>query len=71
MLDDLLARDVDMVVLHSGSEPRIEGDVITAMRGHPVEQALASDARMRALFEVVAVVPYAAGYHYIVLRRRR
>jgi hypothetical protein len=70
-VDELLARDVDTIVLHSGTEPRIEGGVITAMRGHPIEQRLASDPRTRALFEVVGVVRYASGYHYVVLRRRR
>jgi hypothetical protein len=70
-VDELIARDVDTIVLHSGIEPRVADGVITAMRGHPVEQALASDARTRELFEVVGVVPYASGYHYVVLRRRR
>jgi hypothetical protein len=69
-VDELLARNVDTLVLHSGSEPRIERGVITAMRGHPVEQQIVFDPRTRALFQVVAVVPYARGYHYVVLRRR-
>lgn len=70
-VDDLLARDVDTLVLHSGSPPRIEGAVVMSMRGHPVEQALASDARVRRLFAVVGVVRWAPGYHYVVLRRTR
>lgn len=70
-LDDLLARDVDTVVLHSGTPPRVTNGVIVGMRGHPVEQALASDPRMRELYVVVGVVRWAPGYHYVILRRRR
>jgi hypothetical protein len=69
-LDDLLAREVDTIVLHSGVEPQVSDGSITAMRGHPVEQALASDPRVRELFEVIGVLRYASGYYYVVLRRR-
>jgi len=69
-LDDLLARDVDTLVLHSGIEPRVEAGRLRALRAHPVEQALAADPRTAELFEVTAVVRYAARYWYVVLRRR-
>lgn len=70
-IDDLLARDVDTLVLHSAREPRVEDGVLTALRAHPVEQALAASPRLSEQFTVVAVVPYARNYHYVVLRRRR
>jgi hypothetical protein len=69
-LDELLARDVDTIVLHSSLAPRVTNGVVVAMRGHPVEQALASDARLRELYVVIGVVQWAPGYHYVVLRRR-
>ncbi len=68
-LDDLLARDVDTLVLHSSVEPRVIDGAIHALRGHPVERALASDPRLSELFTVTTVVRYARGYDYVVLRR--
>lgn len=69
-LDDLLARDVDTLVLHSGIEPRVEAGRLRALRAHPVEQRLASDPRTAELFEVTDVVRYADRYWYVLLRRR-
>ncbi len=69
-IDELLARDVDTLVLHSSTPPRVTNGVIVSMRGHPVEQSLASDARLRELYVVTGVVQWAPGYHYVVLRRR-
>lgn len=69
-LDDLLARDVDTLVVHSLVEPRIEAGRVVFMQAHPVERRLLEDPRSADLFEVSAVVRYAERYWYVVLRRR-
>jgi hypothetical protein len=70
-LDDLLARDVDTIVIHSGVEPRVDDDgVVRHLSAHPTEERLLRDPRTAELFAVIRNTQYAERYWYLVLRRR-
>jgi hypothetical protein len=66
----LAQRDVDAIVLHSISEPHVEGETLQSLAGFRVERALASDEAVRRTFAVARVVQYAPAYWYVVLLRR-
>ena len=66
----LAQRDVDAIVLHSITEPRVEGGVLRSLAGFRVERELASDEAVRRTFEVARVVRYAPQYWYVLLVRR-
>ncbi len=66
----LVQRDVDAIVFHSISEPRVEAGELRSLAGFRVERELAADERLVRTFEVVDVVRYAPAYWYVVLLRR-
>ncbi|MDH5674162.1 MAG: hypothetical protein OEZ06_18545 [Myxococcales bacterium] len=65
----LRARGPDTLVLHSARPPRVgPGGELLELDGYPVERRVAAMAWVRREFRVVEVVPYAPGYHYLVMR---
>jgi arabinofuranosyltransferase len=66
----LVQREVDAIVLHSITEPRVEGGTLRSLGGFRVERELAGDERLVRTFEVVDVVEYAPAYWYVLLLRR-
>ncbi len=66
----LAQREVDAIVLHSVTEPRVEGGVLRSLGGFRVERELAADERLVRTFEVAEVVRYGPAYWYVVLFRR-
>ena len=66
----LVQRDVDAIVLHSITEPRVEDETLRSLAGFAVERELARDERMVRMFRVAHVVHYAPGYWYVLLLRR-
>jgi hypothetical protein len=66
----LAQREVDAVVLHSISEPRVEDGTLRSLAGFRVERELARDERFVRMFRVERVVQYAPAYWYVLLLRR-
>lgn len=66
----LVQRDVDAIVLHSVTEPRIENGRLRSLAGFRVERELAADEAFVRTFEVTRVVRYAPAYWYVLLTRR-
>ncbi len=70
-LDDLLARGVDTLVVHSGVEPQVDDEGrVRHVAAHPTEERLLRDPRTSELFYVTRSTQYAERYWYLVLRRR-
>ncbi|GAB4209527.1 MAG: hypothetical protein OHK0013_29030 [Sandaracinaceae bacterium] len=70
-LDELLARGVDTIVIHSSVEPRVDDEgIVRHVAAHPTEERLLRDPRTPELFVVVRNTQYAERYWYLVLRRR-
>jgi arabinofuranosyltransferase len=66
----LAQRDVDAIVLHSITEPRVENGTLRSLAGFRVERELAADEGLVRTFEVAHVVRYGDGYWYVLLLRR-
>lgn len=68
----LRQRQPDWLLLHSRVPPNVapDGRLLT-FSGYPVEHRVAAMAWVRRRFVVRRVFPYAARYHYILMRRRR
>lgn len=66
----LVLRDVDAIVLHSITEPRVENGTLRSLAGFRVERELAGDESLVRTFEVAEVVQYAPMYWYVLLLRR-
>ncbi len=66
----LLQRDVDAIVLHSITEPRVEDGRLRTLAGFRVERELAADEALVRTFAVDRVVRYGPAYWYVVLLRR-
>lgn len=67
----LAQREVDAIVLHSITEPRVEDGHLVSLAGFAVERELARDEGLVRAFEVADVVRYTPQYWYVVLYPRR
>ena len=70
-IDELLARGVDTLVVHSSVEPRIDDQGrVRHIAAHPTEMRLLSQPSAMEHFAVTEVVQYAPHYWYVVLQAR-
>jgi len=70
-LDDLLARHVDTLLMHSSVEPRIDEEGrVRHIAAHPTEMRLLSEPRTALMFRATHVARYAPHYWYVVLEAR-
>jgi hypothetical protein len=69
--DWLIAQDIDVMVLHSNQEPRVDGNGrLRWFAGYPVERRVVSLAWVQTEFRVKHVFRYDDQYFYVVLARR-
>ncbi len=70
-VDELLARHVDTLLMHSSVEPRIDGEGrVRHIAAHPTEMRLLSEPQTALMYRATHVVQYAPRYWYVVLEAR-
>ena len=70
-MDELLARRVDTLVLHSSVDPQIDDEGrVRHIAAHPTEMRLLRDPQTARMFRATQVVHYAPRYWYVVLEAR-